>query len=328
MNKQQPALILQYLRNNIPEQQHFGFVLQCNKKEILFTFGDSHDEPFFMRSCMKPLQATLLIDFDLINYFKLNSEEIAICAASHAGEPEHIRVIKKLLNKIGMNENDLKCPPSQPLSKTAQLDLIKRDKQPGRIHHNCSGKHILMLMACIKNKWSIENYDKMTHPLQLAVIEKVRVVTQYQDEITISKDGCGLPICAIPLHNIALSYLNLFLSKKYSEITKSILKHPYLIGGTQRLDSEIINASNGTLVAKVGAGGLCTIVNLEKKEAIIVKIADANMTTRSIVTIETLKNHGWLSNEQITGSSLQFLYDKTIKTSHGELVGEIECFPE
>ena len=71
---------------------------------------------------------------------------------------------------------------------------------------------------------------------------------------------------------------------------------------------------NKKLFAKVGAGGLCVVVNTKTQEGFAVKIADCDMKARELVVIEMLKKLGWADIE----------VDKTIKTLHGQIVGRVE----
>ncbi len=145
------------------------------------------------------------------------------------------------------------------------------------IHNNCSGKHSMMLALCKYKGWSTKNYLDDDHQLNIEIIKKVIELSEVKNEDYVkSKDGCGLPTVATTLTQLGRAFLNLFLDEKYSVIKNAFLKHPYLIGGHERLDSEIIAASEN-IVAKVGAGGIVVIVNLIKEEAVVIKIADANM---------------------------------------------------
>ena len=80
-----------------------------------------------------------------------------------------------------------------------------------------------------------------------------------------------------------------------------------------RTDTKIIENSKN-IIAKVGAGGLCIVINTEKEEGFAVKICDSDMKAREIVVIDTLKNLRWAEN---------IPFDRTIKTIHGKIVGEI-----
>jgi L-asparaginase II len=95
------------------------------------------------------------------------------------------------------------------------------------------------------------------------------------------------------------------------------LNYPYIIGGQNRLDTKIMEHGSGNLIAKVGAGGLCVAVNLERKEGFIVKIADSDIKAREIAVIDTLKNLHWAD----------IPIEREIKTLHGEVVGEMYFSP-
>ena len=80
-----PLRLVEHVRDGLVEQEHSGFVVLHINGETK-EFGDTQDYPFYLRSCAKPLQATLLIDEKLDETLGLTSEEIAIGCASHAGE--------------------------------------------------------------------------------------------------------------------------------------------------------------------------------------------------------------------------------------------------
>ena len=79
---------------------------------------------------------------------------------------------------------------------------------------------------------------------------------------------------------------------------------------------KIIENSEG-IIAKVGAGGLCIVVNTKTEEAFVVKICDCDMKARELVVIQILKNLHWAEIEA----------DKDIKTISGKVVGEIKVLP-
>ena len=44
-------------------------------------------------------------------------EQLAIACASHGGEPEHVALVGRMLNDIGLEEGDLSCGPHEPSSQ-------------------------------------------------------------------------------------------------------------------------------------------------------------------------------------------------------------------
>ena len=317
-----PTKLLEYLRDGLVEQEHSGFFVKVGKS--VFKIGQDNDYPFYLRSCAKPLQASLLIDFELDKFYDMTQEEIALCCASHAGEPCHVEVGQKFLKKIGLKTSCLKCGLHKPISRSEQNKLLLSGESENVFQNNCCGKHIMMLAICQKNGWKLETYDENTHPLQIAIKKKIYELCQVKEEYPITKDGCGVPIMAMPLENMLRGFLNLLTDKKYSKIKEAFLANPYLIGGEDRLDTAIMTA-NSKLVAKVGAGGLCIVVNLETQEGLIVKILDCDMKARAIALIEALSQLNWLDETMLTHPLIKAQNKREIQTLHGEKVGFVKC---
>ena len=297
------------------EQEHFGYILRYDQNGIIERFGEDNKTPFYLRSCAKPLQASLIVDYALDKEFEMTEEEIAICCASHAGEEVHTKLVTELLNKFCLSEEDLKCGVHEPISKSAQNELLSKGKTAGQIHNNCSGKHTMMLGLCKLKGWDLKTYDNLNHPLQQEIKRKIYQLCELEKEYPITKDGCGVPILSMPLGNIVKGYLNLFCNQKYKKIKDAFLSYPYIIGGEKRTDTTIIENSEN-LVAKVGAGGLIVVVNTIINEAFVVKICDANIEAREILTTDYINKLGW--------SKIDLSHE--IKTIHGDTVGYIKTY--
>jgi len=308
--------LLEYNRSGLIEEEHYGFIKYLSGKEVI-SIGEDNKYPYFLRSCAKPLQASLLIDYGIDKEF--SSEQLAICCASHAGEECHINTVRSILKQNNLSEDLFRCGVQMPISETAR----KKVEKPEQIYNNCSGKHAMMLTISKKMGWPLENYDELEHPLQQAIKEKIYKLCEVYENYPITKDGCGVPIFSMPLENILKGYLNLFLDDKYSRIKEAYQNNPYIIGGEGRLDTAIMT-ENPHLIAKIGAGGLCTVLNLEEKAAFIVKISDCDERARAICTIKCLKDLNWIKNE----TELLKAQNKTdILTLRNIKVGEVEpCF--
>ena len=145
------------------------------------------------------------------------------------------------------------------------------------------------------------------------VKQRIYELCELGSEYPSTKDGCGVPIFAMPLKNLLKGYLNLFLDDKYSKIRDAFLKHPYIIGGEERTDTQIMeNGKN--LVAKVGAGGLCTVVNLESHQSLVIKSIDCDMKAREVGLFSALRELGWCD----------ISHEFDIKTLHNDVVGKIQ----
>ena len=323
-----PALLIETTRNHIVETQHFGFVLVIDKQEnILLKIGDDENKNFWFRSAAKPLQGSLIIETGTYDKFNFTLQELSVCCASHTGTKEHIKTVQSILNKIGLKEEYLQCGIHEPIDKEERNFLIKKNLEPAQVHNNCSGKHAGMLAVCVANGWDVQNYLDFDHPLQKNITEAVAKFCNFdKNNIAIGRDGCSAPVHALPHSKMGTGFLNLFLNKNYENLKKSFLNNPFLIGGNERLDTEIIKASSGRLISKVAAGGLCVTINLEQEQALIVKILDTDMIARSIATIEALKQLKWLSEEEIKNRKIEKLYNLKIKNLKNQTVGEIKTY--
>lgn len=319
--------LVKYERNGLTEQVHSGILLYMNKNKILYRAGNDNNYKFYHRSCMKPMQASILIDLGIDKELDLTNQELAVCCASHTGDIEHQELVLSILKKNNLTEESLLCPPHTPLSKEEQKRLIINNTNPTKIHNNCSGKHAAMLSICLHNNFCLSNYKDFSHPLTKMVINKICELCEIKNEdYQISKDGCGLPVIATTLEQLGKGFLNLFTSEKYKRLTDAFLQYPYLIGGKDRLDSEIINASEN-IIAKVGAGGLCTVVNTKKEECLVIKIADSNMEARSFAIISALLQLKWLDPDKMYSSRLKNLYIKEILSQDNDVLGYVyPCF--
>lgn len=287
-----------YVRDGLVEEFHNG----------VFQFGSEGSDltPYYLRSCAKPLQAALLIDYGI----DFTPEEIAFCSGSHAGEDCHIKIASAIMKKLKIDESYLKCGIHAPLSRSMQDKMLLRGEKPSSMHNNCSGKHLGFLSVCIKNGWDLKTYYEPNHPLQIKVKKKIYELCEVTEDYPVTTDGCGVPIISIPLKNLVKGYKNLY--EKYPQIINAIMENPYIYGGEDRLDTEIIQKSDG-LIAKVGAGGLCVVFNTKTREGFAVKMNDASMKTRRIAVLEYINRLDWA----------EIKYDSKIRTLSDKIVGEI-----
>lgn len=313
MSRQTAIVLTQHQRSNLLEEEHFGFITQVSLDSgACVEYGKTYDEPFYLRSCAKPLQASILVETDLIT--KLSDAEIALACGSNAGEKCHYDIATGFAKKFDIKETELKCGIHKPLSKTHQNEMLINGEVETVFHNNCIGKHLTMLALCREFGYPTEFYDDIEHPIQQKILKHVNKLCQVTQNYPITKDGCGVPILSMPLKNIVLGFLNLFCNEKLKKITNAIRQNPYIYGGEDRTDTKILQASNGELLCKVGACGLCVVINPKIKEGFIVKMSDCDMKAREIVTIDFINKLGWA----------KIPTKKDIYTLHNEKIGYIK----
>jgi L-asparaginase II len=212
----------------------------------------------FFRSSAKPIQALPLARARA----DLDEAEIAIAAASHRAEPAQLAAVHSLLAKAPATEDDLECGEQE-------------GRPPGRIHHNCSGKHAGFLALCHARAWQTEGYRLPDHPLQRELLDEVAAAAAVApDGVLLAVDGCGVTTFALPLERMASSFARLPSLDGAERVLAAMRAHPELVGGEGSLDTALMRALPGW-VAKGGAEGLFCAVSPEGL-GLVLKSQDGN----------------------------------------------------
>ena len=100
-------ILVEMTRDGLVESIHRGHAVLLNQKgEVEKVFGNEN-EIIYPRSAIKLAQATAMLKVGA----KLENETLALSCASHSGEDLHTKLVKKMLENIGLSETDLQCPP-------------------------------------------------------------------------------------------------------------------------------------------------------------------------------------------------------------------------
>ena len=318
------VLLARVTRGNLVEKEHSGHIVVVDKDENIISQVGNNNSPVFLRSCAKPFQALPVITSGAFKKFNFSLSELAICSASHSASQEHIALVKSILNKTGLSEKDLECGSHNPFDAEMQKYLIKNSLDFCELHNNCSGKHTGMLTVCLNNNWDIKNYLDFNHPLQQEILNIIKEYCNINENIESSLDNCSAPVYGIPLFKMGAGYLRLFSSDEAALLKKTFMENPFVIGGKGRLDSSIMNASQDRLVSKTGADGLCIVTNPKENLSLVVKTMDSDSSIRAIVTLESLKQLGWLNSKELDEENIRKLSNRDIKTLKDISVGKIE----
>ncbi|WP_433196173.1 asparaginase [Nocardia sp. CA-107356] len=281
--------LVEVVRSGFRECVHSGSVVILGADgEPTLALGEVH-VPIFPRSTNKPMQAITL----LRNGFEpLDDAELAIATASHYGEPDHIALVQRLLDRFGFDEKALECPPDLPQDEHARAAALHESAEPRRVYMNCSGKHAAMLATCAINGWPTENYLDQGHPLQQSVIATITELTG-EPETDLGIDGCGLPIIPVSLVNLARAFATMATAAPGSperRVADAIRAHPRVISGTNAPDLLTMRATPG-LVCKIGADGVHAGA-LPDGTAFAYKIADGHDRARIPLTLAILHRMG------------------------------------
>lgn len=279
------------------------------------------------RSCAKPFQVMPLIEsggFDRVGW---GDDQLALAVASHGGEPEHVAIAEGMLTSIGMEVGDLACGPHDPLAQRGQKALREKGAHPTRLHNNCSGKHAAMLAHAHSSGWPAFGYERQDHPVQRDCLAEVAKWTGVAaSDVVQSVDGCGCVEFAVPLDAMAGAYARLADAARRSAGTPSRIIHamqtrPFLVGGTDRFDSALIEATEGRIISKIGAEGVHSIAIIDDGLGMAVKVEDGAQRAQFPAVLAALQHLGALPEE--LPPRLAEYRQRPLRNSRGEVVGEV-----
>jgi L-asparaginase II len=317
-------------RGGIVESEHFvRHALAESDGTIVSSVGDI-DGPTFMRSSAKPLIGAVVVRSGAADRFGLTDEELAVAVGSHSGEPHHIAAVRRILAKIGLDENALACGPHPPLHEPSAKALVAQGVEPGRIHNNCSGKHAAILALAVHRGASPRGYLAVHHPAQDEILDGcAQLLDVARSSIAIGVDGCGIPVIGVPLRAAAVCYARFGDAARFGtewkrsveRVVHAMISYPQYVAGTGRFDTDLMSAANGAIASKGGAEGFHATAALNRAAGLAVKVADGSYRAVSPFVLETLDQHGILAAAQL--EALARHRRPKIKNHAGTVVGEI-----
>jgi len=335
-----PESLVEVRRGAITESRHRGHVVALEPDGKIVAYLGALETVTFLRSSAKPFQALPLVVSGAADRFGFTDREVALACASHNGEPIHTELAASMLKKIGLGPEALKCGVHEPYGVEAARQLRERGEAPNVLHNNCSGKHAGMLALAVHLGAPTETYHKPQHPVQIAIANTVAQFSGVAvEDMSVGTDGCAVPVFGITMKAMALAYSRLVAPPAgFDEATREACErivrvmstYPELIGGTSdRLDTEIMRATPGRLVSKVGAEGVYTAGVLPCEEwpkglGIALKIEDGDdRRARPTVVVEALRQLGVLHDESLEAVARYAFFP--VVNRPGDVVGEVRA---
>ena len=284
-------ILAEVVRSGFVESRHHGSVAVVDARGELVAAAGDPDGPVFPRSSNKPMQA---VGMRRAGLRLPESAHLALVAASHSGEPEHIDGVRALLRHGGLTESDLRCPPDLPIGEEARRDWLATGRGKEPIAMNCSGKHAGMLLTCLAAGWPTVDYRAADHPLQKQLRSTVEDLAGEPVAAT-GVDGCGATVFALSLRGLAGAFLRLVEAAPGTAertVADAMRAHPHLVGGRgpERDDTRLMQGVPG-LLAKGGAEGVLAVA-LPGVGAVAAKIDDGSRRPLGPVVVAALRHLG------------------------------------
>jgi L-asparaginase II len=332
-----PAVLVEVARGPIVESMHFGVVAVADAEERLLAWVGNPATVTYYRSSSKPLQALPLVESGAAEHFGFSDREIAVMCGSHGGEDIHVEAVSSILERIGLGIDALACGTHAPYGKAANAVMQERGEVPSAIHNNCSGKHAGMLALARYHEWPTEGYQHREHPVQAAMLNVVADFAGLDvEQVAIGVDGCGVCTFGIPVAAMAVSFARIAQPDYWPEprhsalrrITSAMTTYPELVAARQeRLDTDLMRAAGGTLIAKVGAESIYCVGRLardgEPGLGFALKLLDGDTSgrARNPAVIEGLRQAGFLSEDAL--GQLEKYWMEEIVNRPGDVVGMV-----
>ena len=306
-------------RGALVESVHRGRLAFCDPGgKVLEAVGDP-EAYLYPRSSMKPIQALPLVLSGAADAFGLTDEEIAVACASHNAEDQHLACVRSILEKAGLTEEDLQSGAHPPLYAPAANKLLCSGEEPRPIHGNCSGKHAGMLAVCVHEGYETATYREPDHPLQRRILGLIAEVCDLrEDEVLVAGDNCGVPAFALPLRSFATGLARIATGEELSgELSGAALRirdamrgHPFMVAGTGRFDTELMDSTD--LLVKGGAEAVLA-VGSQEGWGMALTISDGAQRAVRPAGLAALDGRG----VEVPGAL------STVRGLHGETLGEI-----
>jgi L-asparaginase II len=203
---------------------------------------------------------------------------------------------------------------------------------PGRVHNNCSGKHVGMLALARVHGWPVAGYQELQHPVQRRLLREIaRWTGSIDEEIPTAVDGCGVVTYALPLKAMASGFARMAAAARagdpvVSRVVHAMVRWPEYVGGTARLCTQVMRVVGGRIFAKVGAEGVYCAGIPGAELGVALKVEDGATRAAEPLLLAVLKALGLLSDDEMAG--LAQYAEPDIENTRNERVGHLHAVVE
>jgi L-asparaginase II len=301
-------ILVEITRGPLTESSHRGAAaVVAADGRVIAAWGDV-DRPVFPRSAIKFIQALPLIESGAADVFNLSPSELAIACASHSAEPRHLDVVRHWLERLGLTEADLHCGAHAPRDEAVAEAVFRAGLQPTRAYNNCSGKHTGFLTLALHLGVATQGYAKPPHPVQDKVLSALSELSGVEIEhMATANDGCGAANYALPLQALARAFARLSdprqlpadRAQAIGRLQSAIKADPFMVAGTDRSCTTLIQAASGGAWVKIGAEGVYVACLPAQRLGIAVKIADGAARAASVAIAALMHRFGALPDRSL-----------------------------
>ncbi len=296
-------ILVEAHRGNLVESFHRGAIAIVDAGgQPLLEWGDVQ-RPIFARSAVKALQALPLVASGAAAAFGLNDDELALACASHNGEPAHVATALAMLAKAGLDASALECGTQWPAREPVLRAMAVRGEAATAAHNNCSGKHAgFICLGCLRGGGAgardfVAGYVQPGHAVMREVTQALQAATGADlSAAPRGTDGCSIPTFGIALRQLALGFARFGTGQGLSSehaaaaqrLRQAVARAPFMVGGTGRFDTEVMQELGERVFCKVGAEGVYCAALPERGLGLALKVDDGNTARAAEVVMAAL----------------------------------------
>lgn len=324
-----PPVLVELTRGGIVESVQRGWVAVARADGSLVASCGDPDRVTFLRSSMKPFQAVAMVETGAADRFGFAADELAVSCASHNGEPRHRSVVSRILLKCGQPPSAMRNGVDSPGSPGDALVHGTRSRDEQQLAQNCSGKHAAMVASCVAAGYPIPTYAEFDHPHQLRIRQIVADFWHLTpDDLVGGRDMCTLPAYAAPLRNTAAGWAAIADPERapapyratIARLADAVAAEPFMIAGSERLDTRLNEATGGRVVSKGGAEGVLCFAIRDRGLGVTFKVEDGSSRTHGHIALAILRQLDALSAEE--DQRLAALWRTDIRDNRDQHVGD------
>ncbi|MGB1360683.1 MAG: asparaginase [Alphaproteobacteria bacterium] len=325
-------VLVNVTRGGVVESSHRGRICVVDTQgNVRLAMGDV-EKPIYGRSAVKILQALPMVLSGGVEKYDLSAEEISVTCASHGGEERHTKVVESMLKKAGLSVDDLECGAHAPTHKDSAKKLIEDGKDFTPLHNNCSGKHAGMLILAKMRGFDTKGYINPDHPVQQSIMGMMESICECSlENAPMDRDGCSVPTWAIPMTNLAFAFAKISdpdstlpetTATAVKKLRDSVIQEPFMVGGTNRACTRIMEVLKNKAFVKYGAEAVYTASLPEYGLGIAIKIDDGGVRAVEVAMLRILEEIGVLNEND--KKELEKFYKQPITNWNGFTVGNTE----
>jgi L-asparaginase II len=217
---------------------------------------------------------------------------------------------------------------------------------PSVLNNNCSGKHAgFVCLACALMGWSdtgldlrryLKGYVAADHPVMREVIAALQAATDCDlSRAPKGVDGCSIPTFGIPLRQLALAFARVGTgvglrpghARAARRLREAVAKSPFMVAGTDRFDTCVMEHFRNRVFCKVGAEGVYCAALPERGLGVAIKIDDGN-NARAAEVVMAAVIEAFVALDDADAAFMRGFSEPRLKNWNGIDVGALRATDE